>query len=217
MKRFLRLSSLLIVILVASCSNPYKHLQLTTTNTSARQYKPAFDRQLYRCTVNGRFLFKKYHISGLLLFKELENGTVRAIYQNEMGLTFFDFEWNKSDSFQLNKIIEQLNKPALVKTLRKDMELLLMKNLDWQKEIVLRDRGNEQLYRLSIGENGSAYYVTKNDELVRIENAGKRSKVITMNITGKESKTSMPKKILINHHKANFTIELEKIEQDVNE
>ena len=217
MTRFLRLSSIITVIFVASCGKPYKNLQLTTNNTSASQYKPVFERALYRCAVNGRFLFKSYHISGLLIFKKLENGTVRAIYQNEMGLTFFDFEWSKNDSFQLNRIIAQLNKPALIKTLRKDMELLLMKNLNWQKEIMFVNRGKEQLYRLNTGDNATVYYITRNEELIRIENAGKKSKIITMNISGKDTKISMPGKILIDHHKANFTIQLDKIEQDVNE
>lgn len=217
MTRFLRLSSLITVIFVASCGNPYKNLQLTATNSSASQYIPVFDRALYRCAVNGRFLFKNYHLSGLLIFKKLENGTVRAIYQNEMGLTFFDFEWSKTDSFQLNRIITQLNKPGLVKTLKKDMELLLMKNLDWQKELIFENRGKERLYRLNTGENATVYYITRNEELIRIENAGKTNKVITMNISGKDGKASMPGKILIDHHKANFTIQLDKIEQDVNE
>ncbi len=216
MNSFLKLSSFLFaVVLIASCSNPYKHLQLAQSAQSARQYIPVFDRILYRCTVNGRFLFKKYHISGLLLFKELENGTVRAIYQNEMGLTFFDFEWN-GEIFQLNKIIEQLNKPALVKVLKKDMELLLMKNLDWEKEKLYLSRGNEQFYCLNIKDGGLAYYIERNKELVRIENAGK-TKVITMLVSGKGTPAAMPEQIFIDHHKANFTIELEKLEQDVNE
>ena len=92
MMHFLRLNSL-ILLLFASCSAPYRHLkQQPADNQSALRFKPVFEKALYRCVVDGGFIFKKYHLSGLLFFKTLENGTVRAIYQNEMGFTFFDFE-----------------------------------------------------------------------------------------------------------------------------
>lgn len=215
-----KLNSLLLlaVLLVIGCSNPYKNLVHTESPSPASivVFKPKFDRSLYKCHVNGRFIFKKYHLSGLLLFKQLENGTVRAIFQNEMGLTFFDFEWSESDSFKLNKIIAQLNKPSVVRVLKKDMELLLMKGLDWQKEKVFASGGKEQLHRLNI-EGGYAYYVLQGDKLVRIENAGEKSKVVTINLSGKQNETAMPEKVFIDHHKANFTIELNKIDQDVDE
>lgn len=206
------------MFLVIGCSSPYKHLQkLPAGPPIAVQYKPVFDRALYRCIVNGNVIFKKYHLSGLLFFKTLENGTVRAIYQNEMGLTFFDFEWNKEDSFKINKLIPQFNKPAVVKLLRKDMELFLMKGLTGQKEILYRNRGKEFLSCYTIDKRGSACYVQHIDTLVRIENFGKRNKVTTINITGKQVPEAMPQKARFIHHKANFTIELEKLEQDVNE
>jgi len=185
--------------------------------STAMQYKPVFDKALYRCIVNGRLVFKKYHLSGLLFFKTLENGTVRAIYQNEMGLTFFDFEWDKADSFKINKLIPQFNKPAVVKVLRKDMELFLMKGLDERKEILYGDRGKTQLHCFTIEDGGSACYVEEEKQLIRIENAGKRKRVTTINITGKQVPDAMPQKASFVHHKANFTIELEKLEQDVNE
>lgn len=64
----------------------------------------------------------------------MPDSTTRVVFQNEMGFTFFDFEWSKTDSFQVNKVIDQLNKPALIKVLEKDMNLLLMKNINPQTE-----------------------------------------------------------------------------------
>jgi hypothetical protein len=126
MNRFLKLSSL--ILLLSACGSPYKHLvELRGTQQSALIYKPQYDKELYRCTVNGRILFNKFHISGILFFKKVETGTVHAVFQNEMGYTFLDFEWDKNDSFKVNKIIPQLNRPALIRTLRKDFSLLLMK------------------------------------------------------------------------------------------
>jgi hypothetical protein len=166
--------------------------------------------------VNGRVIFKKFHLSGVLFFKTLENGTVRAIFQNEMGFTFFDFEWDTRDSFKVNSIIPQLDKPAVVKTLKKDMNLLLMKDLKKETEVFYTsDRGNEGYYCFNI-EKGVAYYIERDKKLVRIENAGKK-KVVTIDIGNKVTETAMPETAFFRHHKANFTIELKKIEQDVNE
>ena len=164
--------------------------------------------------VNGRLLLKKFHLSGLLFFKNLEDGTTRAVFQNEMGFTFFDFEWDRKDSFKVNQIIPQLDKEALIRTLEKDMDLLLMKGLDTASEAVFR-RGDQIFHRFCL-QKGVAYYITEQEKLVRIENAGK-SKVVTISLSGKENDTAMPDSIIFNHHKANFTIQLHKIETNADE
>jgi hypothetical protein len=212
MKPYLRLSSLLL-ILIAGCASPYKHLQpLETPQNSAFIYKPQFNKALYRCIVNGNLIFKKFHLSGILLFKTMENGTVRAVFQNEMGMTFFDFEWDGQDSFKVNQVIEQLDRPAVVKTLKKDLSLLLMKGLDKKSEkFFVGDRGKSTHHCFNI-ESGYAYYVETGKQLVRIENAGEKKKVITITTTGRNAPTDMPDSVFFNHHKANFTIALQKIQ-----
>jgi hypothetical protein len=213
MKHYLRLSSFLFLFL-AACSGPYKHLErVEQPEPSAFVYKPVFTKVLYRCIVDGGFIFKKFHLSGLLFFKYIENGTIRAIYQNELGYTFFDFEWDSSDSFKVNKIIPQLDKPAVIKTLKKDFQLLLMKGLGKEETIYKK---NEALYHKWGLERGFAYYIVENGKLVRIENAGEKKKVITIELSKKE-KNTMPDSVFFRHHKAHFDIQLNKIDQDVNE
>jgi hypothetical protein len=216
MTHFLRLSSLLFLLFITACAAPYKGLQQDRSNkTSALKFKPEFKKVLYRCVVDGRVVFKKFHLSGLLFFKVMDDSTTRVVFQNEMGLTFFDFEWSREDSFKVNQIIPQLDKDALVKTLQKDMNLLLMKNLDRSSETVLRGSNNELYHRFQL-EKGHAYYIIKSGQLVRIENAGK-SKVITVDLTGKATDKAMPESALFDHHKANFTIQLNKIEANADE
>jgi hypothetical protein len=215
MMHYLRLSSLLFFLFTTSCAGPYKHLQQdVTNNNSALRFKPEFTKELYRCVVDGRIVFKKFHLSGLLFFKSMEDGTTRAVFQNEMGFTFFDFEWSTNDSFTVKQIIAQLDKPALVKTLQKDMNLLLMRNLHTATEKVFKD-GEETFCRFDL-DNGTAYYITRKDQLVRIENAGK-SKVVTITVTGKATDKAMPAAVLFDHHKANFTIQLNRIEANADE
>lgn len=218
MKQCLRLNKiipLLALLLLASCSSPYRKLQQTAMNTSsALAYKPSFEKALYRCTVNGKVLFKKFHLSGVLFFKAMPEHATRVVFQNEMGFAFFDFEWDARDSFTVKQIIPQLNKPAVVKTLRKDMELLLLRHLNKATEQTFT-AGNEWYHRFTL-DKGFAYYVIDSQKLVRIENAGKK-KVITMAVGEKSAPKAMPDAVFIKHHKAHFTIELKKIAQHADE
>lgn len=216
MKHYLRLSSL-IVLFLASCATPYKGLQHQPVQESVYRFQPEFDRVLYRCIVDGRFIFKKFHLSGVLFFKQLENGTKRAIFQNEMGIAFFDMEWDKDGNFKVRQMMEQLNKEAVKKTLRKDLEMLLLMGMDKNSEILMgQDRGKGQLYRLN-REEGYVYYTVEDNSLVKIENADNRKTIVTVRVGGKTTPKAMPDSVMFNHHKANFTISLTKIERNVNE
>lgn len=211
MRDCLKFASLACLLFLAACSNPYKHLQPAQASSSAMRYQPHLTKELYRCVVDGRVLFKKFHLSGLLLFKTFEDGSTRVVFQNEMGFSFFDFKWDKEDHFEVVSIIPQLDKPALVKTLQKDMNLLLMKNLDVKTEQTYR-QGKALFQRFTL-EKGYAYYISDSNQLVRIENAGK-SKVITITFSGKHSDAAMPEALLFRHHKAHFTIQLKQIVPD---
>lgn len=216
MKHYLRLSNFLILF-IASCATPYKGLQQQPVQQSVYRFQPEFDRVLYRCIVDGRFIFKKFHLSGVLFFKQLENGTKRAIFQNEMGIAFFDLEWDKEGNFKIRQMMEQLDKEAVKKTLKKDLEMLLMMGMDKNSEVLLeQDRGKGQLYRLN-RKDGYVYYTVADNQLLKIENANNRKTIITVNVEGKATPQSMPDSVLFDHHKANFTISLTKIERDVNE
>jgi hypothetical protein len=211
MTRSLKYVSLLILLLGAGCSNPYRHLRVTDSKGSILRNKPVITKELYRCVVDGKVLFKKFHLSGLLFFKTFEDGSTRAVFQNEMGFSFFDFKWDAKDSFQVVSIIPQLDKPALVKTLKKDMNLVLMKNLNASSQETFI-RQDETYYRFTL-DKGYAYYITKDGVLQRIENAAK-SKVITIEMKDIKDAHKLPEAIFFRHHKAHFTIDLKKIEQD---
>lgn len=215
MKRFLKSGSFFcLVFLITACGNPYKRLTKSEQNVaSVLQFKPNYQKELYRCLVNGKFLFKKFHLSGLLFFKQTDSA-VHAVFQNEMGINFFNFEWDKEGKFTVHQIIPQLDKPALVKTLQKDLQLLLMNELNEKSEQQFV-KGNECYHRFDL-DKGWAYYITKGNELNRIEVAGK-SKVTAIAIGEKNTQTAMPETVFIKHYKANFTIQLQKIEPHVDE
>lgn len=209
MKHFLGLISIAILFL-ASCAAPYHNLhEVKEVKSTAFNYKPEFAREIYHCSVDGRFLFKKFHLSGILFFKQLDNGDTRVVFQNEMGLNFFDFGWDLNDSVKVYDVLPQLHRPAVIKLLEKDLDMFLMRGLDKASEKVFK-KDNETLYRFSL-INGYVYYILKDGKLSKIVNTGKHSTVTTINLEDKPSPHAMPGSVLFTHHKAHFTIQLKKI------
>lgn len=214
MRSFLRSGSAGLLCLLVSCAQPYRKAvwQPVPAGESVLTLKPGLERDLYRCKVDGRFLWKKFHLSGLLLIRKMEDAHTRAVFSSEMGFTFFDFEWNEHDSFQVNQVIPQLDKPAVIRTLRKDFNLLFMKELDPATEVQTGKEGRVSRFTL---DKGYAYY-TARDEISRIENAG-RSMVTSIELKGRATATGLADTISIRHHKAHFTIDLVKIKEHAEE
>jgi hypothetical protein len=212
--RYLAFVSLMLCFI--SCHRSiYKNKQEVTTAQSftTKDFKPVFDKALYRCEVNGKFAIKKFHLSGILYVKTLDDKSTRVVFQSEMGVTLFDFGWNANDSFEVYSVIDQMNKAPLIKTLRKDFELLLVKNIkDPAKGAFTFDENPDLFYTRFNLEKGFVYYVTnRQQQLVSIENADEKQKVILMTLSKGSALKTLPESIAIKHLKANFTIQLKKI------
>lgn len=207
MMRCLRFVSIAaIAIIGGSCGNSYRSLERTSAEAGLWP-KPVFKKELFRCKVNGRFLFKRFHLSGLLLVKKLGD-TTRAVFQNEMGFPFFDFQWDGNDSFSVISINERLNKPALIKTLQNDLEILMVMKLSQEPPVLFRNElGNETWFRYPRNK-GYVYYVSADGQYRRIEYGGKSS---VTSITFPAPVAGLPEDVHIVHHKAHFTIDLKEI------
>lgn len=218
--RFLRSVSLILSIFLFSCApkiyqNP-KNVTINYLPENTRALRPQFDKQLYNCVVDGKTpLGKKYHLSGFLILKELPEGGTRAVFQNQMGITYFDMGWNQDDKFQVFSIIEQMNKPSLIKLLQKDFELLLFKNLP-VKPIGNHQFNNDTRHHVQYNlEKGFVYYVFDNKKLQQIVNADDKRKVIVMDLQPATELGKLPQNIKINNLRANFTIDLQQINDSI--
>lgn len=211
MKYFLRLSSLFICLLTVACGSPYKGLQQQPLAISAYRYQPEFQKVSYRAIVDGKFLFKEFHLSGVLIIKQLQNGTIRAVFQNELGPALFGFEWDEESNFKVLQVMEQLDKEAVIKTLRKDIEMLLMIGLDKDSEILLTEGGGKRQFNRFDIESGYVYYISNDKELSKIENTNNRKRIVTVNVNNKPADNRMPENVSIKHHTANFVITLTKL------
>lgn len=205
MKYFL-LSSLLIICLFPSCKSAYSSLQKTNTARScALEWKPVISETIKYSTqvkaLNNEF-------SGILLFKPMPDGSLRIVFTNQFGITFFDFEFSGGGDFVKHFILPQMDKEAVVNLLRKDFEMLLMMYDPSQVE-VLTD-GNHTFSTFAL-KKGKVYYVTSPDcsNIIKIENGSKRKPVIEITLSGQQNET--PESFVIDHKKVAFTIQSKRI------
>ena len=181
----LRRASIAGLLAFAACKPAYEQARklpepaVQAQSSTLMGYRPNAEREgkvVYRCLINGKLLFKSFHLSGLLLFRQLEDGSARVLFTNELGLTFFDFGWDSKDSFQVYRILPQLDKPALIQMLREDLSVVLLREI---KPNATYRHGAETVYRAGL-EKTQAYYTIKDGRLTSIDLADKKlSRTVT--------------------------------------
>ncbi|MCW3467528.1 hypothetical protein [Chitinophaga nivalis] len=207
MRYFLLNSILVITGLLTGCRSSYKGLQRTAGDVQCiRQFSPQFTATLYSTQVN----VLKHHLSGLLFFKQMPDSSVRVVFANEMGFKFFDFEFDKQGNFTNHFIIDKMNKKAVVKTLRQDFALVLLRP-DLHQAYMATD----SLYRYVAvpTAKGHNYYMTDTacTQLIRIEQASKRRPAVK--VWMQHYNNGVPDTIQIQHQHFRFNISLQRVEQ----
>lgn len=203
---YLILSSSLLFLL--SCAPAHKAMQAATADVSGIQkFKPPFTVALYSTTVN----VMGNHLSGLLLIKKMPDSSTRMVFSNEMGLTFFDFEFTPEGNFKVYSIIKKMDKKSVIKTLRHDFELILMNTLDNSTASVRTE--NNQRYFIFPQTKGFNYYITNPEatELIRMERASSKKTIVEAVMLNYNN--GVPDSIGISHKTFEFNIGLKKIER----
>ncbi len=198
---------LISLSLCFSC-NQYRHMQKIPSDESCiLKLKPDFNHVVYKTSVDviGK------HISGLLVIKRMPDSSTRIVFTNEMGFSYFDFDFPPDSGFKVYQIIPQMNKEALVRTLRKDFELLLFRNMDSSKSYALKDSG--LIYHAYPQTEGVNYYITDSNcrQLVKMQRASTKKPVMEAVIFG-NSRDISPDSISIRHFNiSHFSITLKQI------
>jgi hypothetical protein len=101
-------------------------------------FDTAFEKALFKGTLD----ISKHHLSGLFFMKRTSPGSIRIMFSNEMGMTFFDVEL-KGDEFIIHSCFPSLNKASLMKMLHSDFRLLLIPatNIKYMKPLKSKDPG----------------------------------------------------------------------------
>ena len=209
---YLILSSSLFFLL--SCAPAHKAMQAARADVSVIQkFKPAFTVALYSTTVN----VVGNHLSGLLLIKKMPDSSTRMVFSNEMGLTFFDFEFTPEGNFKVYSIIKKMDKKSVIKTLRHDFELILMNTLVNSTASVRTENSQSpvgnQRYFIFPQTKGYNYYITNPEatELIRMERASSKKTIVEAVMMNYSN--GVPDSIGISHKTFEFNIGLKKIER----
>ncbi len=204
--RYLLLSSCLAIFM--GCSPAYKQMQVASGDVTVLQkFRPVFTVALYNTQVD----VAGNHLSGLLLIKKMPDSSIRMLFTNEVGFKFFDFEFSPDGKFKVYSVIKQMDRKSVLKTLRKDFELILMNNLDDPAVSVRVNNG--LLYYVYPQTKGFNYYITdqSGDKLIRMERASKNKSVVEAVMENYIN--GIPDTIGISHKTFNFNIGLKRIER----
>lgn len=167
---------------------------------------PVFKTELYNAQIN----VSRKHLSGLLLFKTMQDNTTRVVFTSETGLTFFDFEYNKNE-FKVIYCMNKLNKKPVITQLKKDIGLLLRYELNDKPQLTMS--GNDELYFGYTYKKETTWYITGKEctSIKRIETASKKKKKVIVNLT--DYGTTLPDSAYLEHQLFEFNISLQKIER----
>jgi len=208
MSRFPRLffPFLSLVLLGFSCGT-YPHALATTGNPDCvKKFKPVFGEIMYRTSVDvvGK------HLSGLLLVKTMPDSSIRMVFTSELGFGFFDFGFLPGDQFKVFQVTPQMNRKAILKTLRKDFDLILFRHADPANYFSLRD--SQVVYNGFRQSSGSNYYITDTAcrQLIKMQRASSHKPVMEAWMQPADGRGA-PDSIFIRHLNFDFTISLKKI------
>lgn len=204
-----------VILLLSSCSISF-HTNLST-KVEKRKFEPndlnscfdeGFNKVLYKANIK---LFDKY-FSGLLFIKSIGDNTKRIVFITEVGIKIFEFEF-QDEHLEVYHCLEMFNKKVILKTLEKDINLLLMNDLSSDKVKVLKDKKTGyKVYKLKKNNQNNYYYIDKESgNLTKIENSSGifRKVIIELN----DYKDGFPNNINIVHPGIKLNIQLKLIER----
>ncbi|MEX0810681.1 MAG: hypothetical protein WD048_00605 [Chitinophagales bacterium] len=181
MPRFPMLPFLLISLLFLSSSCATKEYSQLARTDSAPELNKLFERKHAYIYKSNALLYGE-KVSGILAIRQMPDSSYRVILTSYLGLKFFDFGFDGTD-FKVHKIMDKMNRPALVEVIKNDFQLLLMSNVDLSQLESFHnpDTGN-YVFRHKTGKLTQFYFVNNDGALKRIEQFKKRKKKVVIEI-----------------------------------
>jgi len=205
--RFFLLSS---SILLLNCASDYRNLKAVQVDVDC--ITKIAPRPIHTSWYHARVDVAGNHISGLLLIKNMPDSSKRVVFTNEAGVTFFDFGFSSDGSFVIHAIVKKLNRKPVVKTLRKDFELILA--LPFRKGTYQTWTDGEEVFFGVKEKNETAYFIISKDcsSLHRLEWGDARKRKVTVQLIG--SGYPAPEKFELIHHTFDMRISLTRFQKE---
>lgn len=200
----------ILAISLCCCASDYAGLTATSPDTEcARRIQPGLiNTSWYDASID----VWGHHISGLLLIKVMPDSAYRVVFTNEAGITYLDFGFLNNGAFKVYTVIGQLKKKAVIKTLRKDFELIL--GIPFEGVPPARFIAGEEVYFGVRQKNERAYFITTKDcaSLQRIERGSSRKRVVSVRVS--QQGYPLPEQLELTHHTFDMQIKLNRIQKE---
>jgi hypothetical protein len=169
---------------------------------------PVFQSAIHTATYSAQLDFYKKHISGLFVFKSMNDTTERVVFMTETGFKFFDFEFTPHQ-FKVQYIIPSLNKKFIVNTLSRDLGYLVVPPFENSAHEQPKN-DNYTIFKFPT-HKAYAYYSTDKrcDQLQKIEVGNDKKKSLVIDFTDRQNMN--PKTINIAHRNFKLTIFMKQI------
>ena len=199
-----------VLCILPGCASDYKLLkQISSVSVchdvfqadglSTAWYKAGVD-------VMGRY------VSGLLLVKEMPDGSTRFVFTNEAGITYFDFSYDSTGRFIKNHVIRQMDKKPVITTLRKDFELWL--GIPFRDKALTAWQQDDKIYNGVMQKKNTAFYVTNESctTLHWLERGSERRRTVMLTLAG--TSLASPDSVTFQHSNFDMRIDLRKLERE---
>lgn len=121
-----------------------------------------FEKALFK----GSLDIREHHLTGLLFIKKTSDSSFRIIFNNEIGMKYFDLELFRED-YKVHYCFPSLSRKSLLKILETDFRILLTGNLlDVKKNSLMESTTDTSVYKI-ISTSGK-YLVTFDNLTSRI-------------------------------------------------
>lgn len=210
MKRFLIASLILSSLLhLNSCKTYVKVNNEDLLKIS--EFTSPFDSSFNKILFNTKIYFYKKYFTGLLFIKQTSENNFRLVFISEIGKKIFDFTLN-NNTFKVEYILPAIDKPILIKTLKKDFSLMLFNDFNKSKKIKINSEDSIITLKFKT-EYGKTFALYKNKKLISINSSNKIRKIIDIKYL--DYKNKLPQEINIDHKNIKLIINLKTIKQDV--
>jgi hypothetical protein len=190
--------------LLSGCSVANKINVMDAFTNCPPVFKPAIHTANYKAELD----FYKKHISGLFVFKSMNDSTERVVFMTETGFKFFDFEFTPHQ-FKVQYIIPSLNKKLIVNTLSRDLGYLVVPPIESSAHEQPKN-DNYTIFKFPV-HKAYAYYTSDKrcDQLQKIEVGNDKKKNLVIDFTDRQNIN--PKTINIAHQNFKLTIFMKQI------
>ena len=191
-----------ISFLIFGCTSYPKKNNFKNTDVTGQIYNPYFSNQnqdyVYKATIE----VYGNSFGGVFIVKKTGEHKHRVAMITEMGKKLFDFSFDKN-SFNVNYILDDLNKKVLINILKRDFRVLVTERFSVTKSFTL----NLETIKETIIDNKKYYYFGA-PKLTKIIRANTKEKV---QFLFREISNTVSKEIIISHANIKLKIKLNSI------